>query len=919
MREDNINFGEKIMNLRFNKTRVSKFVNLAIKGAACAVLTLPMAYNTQAQEAKAEQDSPEIITVTGVRGSLGRALYLKRESTGIVDGISAEDIGKFPDLNIGEALGRISGVTITRSPGGEGNRVSIRGGQADWTAVTVNGLQVASGNQGREFDFDVFASELFSNVKISKSPSANIAEGGLTGTVDLQTPRPFNIGDKMAFSVAGTDAAKGNNDILPRVSGLYSKQFEDFGVLFSAAYSKTGVRGDISQGWGWNVKNRGLETYINSEVEAGNPVSVNINGSNVTDPAELLNIANNTITPLLPRLGPQLLERERLGLTGAFQWAVNDNVTLSADILYASFTQDETRATIDGLPGFNIGKEWSHMTIENGIAVAGTVRNQVQRSETLYRQFDTELLHTTIGLDWQIDDTWELSTEIGSSEANEDELSRTFLFSNTGTWSYDFANPKYPVIGGENFDWLDPNDYTPEQLRYRPFERKDEAQSFSLDLEGSFDHEGLTGLSAGILIREQEKGQTRIAEQRPSFTGNFADYSISAIDLFGSSYLSDSPSPKDFLLADVVKASNDFLPDGFSTDIDLIQTYTVTEKTVGAYIKADFELEIANMPLRFDLGTRFVNTKVESSGYVQGADGPQAITLPGEYSDWLPSLNMALNASDDVVIRFAANRTMTRPTLNDIAPAVSVFPTTLSANSGNPDLQPFRSNNLDLSLEWYIGGEGLLSAAIYYKDIETFITKDVISKVINCGDIRNDSGENVCGSEFQVNTPVNGDDGKLKGVELQYQQPFTFLPEPFDGLGALVNITLSDSERTGSDGKARPLQGQSETSYNIVGYYEKDDFTARVAYSYRSDYQNAGRNGFDYVTDAYGQVDLSLRYSINANFEVFFEGLNMLEEDVYVYAARTNENGSVNDYGKVLNQEYSTQGRILQLGVRGSF
>lgn len=902
-------------------TKKSK-LSTAISVALGVVLTLPFATSSFAAEdtkAKEEQDSIEIITVSGVRGSLGRALYLKRESTGIVDGISAEDIGKFPDLNIGEALGRISGVTITRSPGGEGNRVSIRGGQADWTAVTVNGLQVASGNKGREFDFDVFASELFSNVKVSKSPSANIAEGGLTGTVDLQTPRPFDIGNKMAFSIAGTDAEKGNNDILPRISGLYSKQFDNFGVLFSAAYSETGVRGDISQGWGWNVKNRGLKTYINSEVEAGNPVSVNINGSDVTDPAELLNIANNTITPLLPRLGPQLLERERLGLTGAFQWAVNNDITMTADVLYASFTQDETRATIDGLPGFNIGKEWTHMTIENGIAVAGTVRNQTQRSETLYRQFDTELLHTTLGLDWQIDDTWELNAEIGSSEANEDELSRTFLFNNVGTWSYDFANPKYPVIGGENFDWLNSDDYSARQLRYRPFERKDEAQSFSLDLEGTFDGEGLAGLSAGILIREQEKGQTRIAEQRPSFTGNFADYSISASELLGSSYLADSPSPRDFLLTDVVKASNDFLPDGFSTEVDLLQTYSVTEKTVGAYIKADFELEIADMPLRIDMGTRFVNTKVSSSGYVQGADGPQAIILPGEYSDWLPSLNMALNASDDVVIRFAANRTMTRPTLNDIAPAVSIQPTTLSASSGNPSLQPFRSNNLDLSLEWYIGGEGLLSAAVYYKDIETFITKDVVSKVINCGDIRNDSGENVCGSEFQVNTPVNGDDGKLKGVEFQYQQPFTFLPEPFDGLGVLVNLTLSESERTGSDGNTRPLQGQSDTSYNIVGYYEKGDITARVAYSYRSDYQNAGRNGFDYVTDGYGQVDLSLRYSINENFEVFFEGLNMLEEDVYTYAARTNENGSVNDYGKVLNQLYMTQGRILQLGVRGSF
>ncbi len=889
-----------------------------------ALLGIPVA---QAQETSDDAVLEEIL-VKGTRGSLRLSLDQKRNAIGVVDAITADDIGKFPDLNIGEALGRVPGITITRSPGGEGAQVSVRGGQTDWTKTTVNGLSVATGNTGREFDFDIFASELFTNVTVYKSPSADLTEGGVTATIDLTTPKPFELGDRIAFSAAGSNAAKDNGDnFLPRVSGLVSKRWENVGALFSVSYSETGVRGDISEGWGWDNNNDGLTTYLSTNgVDANgdpiardwatDPVTVNVNGVDISDQNELLNLAANTITPLLPRLGPQLVERERLGLTGAFQADLSDNVQFSADILYAEFTQDEIRATIDGLPGFNIGREWTRMTIENGIAVAGAVNNQVQRSETLFRQFDTELVHTTLGLDWQIDDTWSAAAVLGRSSAEESELSRTFLFSNTGTWEYDFVNPRYPQIGGVGFDWLNPADYTPEQLRYRPFERDDEENSFSLDFVGDLNDTGLVAIRTGLQFRDREKGQTRIAEVRVPFAGNFSDYAIPVSSL-GGDYHSDSPYPSDFLIADVNLASADFLPDGFSTDIDALQTYSVSEETIAAYFRADLDLQLGDMPLAIDAGFRYVSTDVSSSGSQQEESGPVPVTIDGEYSDWLPALNASLDVSDEFKVRLAANRTMTRPTLSDIAPAVRIFPTVLAAQSGNPNLEPFRSNNLDLSFEWYFDNEALLSVTYYRKEIETFIVREARDAIIQCGDIRDDNGENVCGRVFSVTTPVNGESGELSGFEVQYQQPFTFLPAPFDGLGVMANATFSDSEREGSDGQTRPLVGQSDESYNVVAYYDKERLGARLAYTYRSGYLNpffAGRNGFDVTYEDYAQLDMSLRFDINDNYSLFFEGLNILEEDTYRFYTTPG-----NDFGKMLNQQLSAQGRVLQFGVRGTF
>ncbi|RUO72446.1 TonB-dependent receptor [Pseudidiomarina sediminum] len=881
--------------------------------------TLPAAIAetlTQDQVASESQEIEEIV-VSGVRGSLNRALSVKMDAVGVTEAISAEDIADFPDLNIGESLARIAGVTVNRSVGGEGNQVSVRGGQTDWTKVTVNGLSVATGNQGREFDFDVFASELFTNAKVYKSNSADLTEGGLTATIDLKTPRAFDYDeDKLAFSASVADAEKGDNEVKPRLVGMFSKQFSDsFGALVSVSHSKTAVRGDVSEGWGWSGSNSGFANYL-SQFNQANAPTVMINGEAVSDLEQLKGIAANTITPELPRLGPQLLARDRTGVTAALQLRPSDSVELTADVLFADFSQDEIRATIDGIPGFNMGQEWTSMTIENGIAVAGTINNQSQRSETLSRQVDTQLTHITLGAEWFMDETWTSNLVYGNSRAQEDELSRTYLWEHLGTFSYDFSdNPHYPNLQGA--DWLDASQFSSQQLRFRPFQRDDEEHSLRVDFTGDY-YGALQRLKFGMQWRDRVKGQTRLKELRPAFSADFADYAIAASDLFDN-YHADAPYRSDFLLTDVDKANAELLPgDLSSSDVDKLQTYEVEEQTYGIYFKSEFAVELGERPLFLDFGARYVKTDVTSSGFQQSGGQPEAVAFVADYSDWLPSFNAKWQLHDDVIARMSASRTMTRPTLANIAPSIAINPTVLSASRGNPELDPFRANNLDLSLEWYFGDEALLAATYYHKDIESFIVSETFNEVVECSGIVNDQGQDVCGSMFQVTKPVNGESGTLRGIELQYQQPLSFLPAAFDGMGVLLNATFSESERTTYAGVSKPLSGQSDDLFNAVVYYENYGLSLRAAYNYRSDYTTGGRNGFDNLTESYGQLDLSASYALNDQFTLFFEGLNMTGEDIYTYQVKTTSDGT-EDYQKVLNDRFVAQGRVVQVGIRGSF
>lgn len=890
--------------------------------------------SAHAAQAAAEASVDEVV-VTGARASLNRALEEKRDAIGVVDGIFGEDIGKFPDLNVAESLQRIPGVTISRSVTGEGNQVSLRGLPSEFVAVTLNGMPGASGNAGREFDFDVFASELFTGARITKTPSANLTEGGLAGTIDLRTPGALELPRSGGIlSMGGQYAKLGNDKVKPRISGLLNWRNAEgtFGVIASAAWSESTLRNDTRQGFRYEMlgASSGLDELVRRQQASGGAIpTVVVDGAPLNDPAALLKLAAETAYPILPRVGIDLRTRERLGVAGGFQYQPDDRLNVVVNVLYAKFDELGERHTIDGAPGFSgtsgVDTVPTRLTIRRGgavpYAVAGEFTRVAQRVESIEETFDSELWHTTADLDYRLTDNLRASATLGYSTSREDELRRSYLYTHTGTWTYDLTDPQWPKFKGLDFDYLNPAAYTtPDRPRFRPFSREDRIYRGRGDLEWSVGVRGLRTLRGGVEYVDRKKQNIQFLETRPTTTVPFTSvYTTLPVDDFNKG--APPGVVTDFLVVDLDKGRSQLLPDSFFqiAGPDLRGSWVVREKVSSGYAQSLWDFDIAGRPVAVDLGVRVTHTDQKSDGFRQVGTVFNPVSVDNLYTDVLPSLNLRWSVTDALVLRASANRAITRPTLSQLSAGTTVGSTnTLTASKGNPELDPFRANQFDASVEWYFAPESLVSATAFYKDMQSFIVNSTIKQVITGPNLINDAGQDVSGREFTVTLPVNGTGGKLYGVEFSYQQPFTFLPAPFDGFGMLANLTLTDSEGTTVQG-GRPirqaLQGQSDLSYNIIAYYEKGPFSLRAAFSHRSSYADQFRTDIWpsgtphtlYVDDR-SQLDVSARYQLTPTIGLYLDAINLTSTDYYSY-----------DTEPGMSRDYFEQGPVFNFGIRGRF
>lgn len=360
----------------------------------------------------------EAIVVTGVRGCLARALGQKRKAIGIVDGISAEDIIDYPDQNIADSLQRITGVTVERSLG-DAQRISVRGLASEFTRTTINGQTVTSGNAGREVNFDIFASELFSNVQVAKSHTAEQTEGGLAGTVDLRTARPFDYTkDDLVVALSGratyNDLAEQVN---PRLSGLVSTTFADgtVGLLASVSYSQQDLRQDNVEGL------RFIRTNIDTDR----------NGTADTNGVEY---------PFIPRYVNENIDRERWGLTGAVQLRPSDSLLISIDAAYAKIDETRLRYSIDGLiEARDIFAPLAPPTIDaTGLIVAASIPGVESRSENIQTPQGDELLLLNGEVRWDAGEDVTIAAKFGWSDASRSVEEFRSVWSSTGNFRYDF-------------------------------------------------------------------------------------------------------------------------------------------------------------------------------------------------------------------------------------------------------------------------------------------------------------------------------------------------------------------------------------------------------------------------------------------------------------------------------------------------
>lgn len=893
--------------------------------AVLAALAAPAALGQQPGEAPAD-GSPattlDEVVVTGYRQALNAALSVKREEVVATDSIFAEDIADFPDLNLSESLQRLPGVSIARDAG-EGRQISVRGLGPQFTRVRINGMEAltttggtdASGgtNRDRAFDFNIFASELFNKLTVRKTSSADVEEGSLGATVDLSVARPFDF-EGLTF-VASAQAGYNDlsDEINPRAALLASGTFADgrLGALVSVAYTKRDLLEEGSSTVRWQ----------NSGGAAGSfgPLGPGYAASGST--ATLAQI-NSAFRPRIPRYDTFTHEQERLGVTASLQFRPAESTLFSLDAMYADY--DATREEIflsspvfstNGPTGINnVNPNAAFIDGANSL-VYGVFDDVDIRSEARFDELSTKFEQITLDATHEFSDTLRIHGLAGYAEsAHENPVQTTLLWDadDVDGYSYDFrGNSRLPVITYGTANVQSPSTWRLSQIRLRPQTADNDYTTVLGDLE--WDFTDALQLAVGLQWRQYEFATTE--RRRSNGTTANIENVIPASALatptanyarlvsFGDGLGVPAGTPTSWVVPDLGTAAglfNLYDPAVFrlGTEPALGNNRSVEEESTAAYVQLNFETSLAGIPIRGGVGVRYVQTTQDATGYTFTSGLPLLTSVENDYDDTLPSLNLVAQVTDEFLVRVGAAKVMARPGLGNLNPGANV--TVSGANrtvvAGNPELDPFRATAYDLSFEWYFAPEALLSLALFYKDIDSFVqtireTRPFTGNPLGLPD---SVAVAACGTtpgcspaaDWNFDLPANTPGGDLQGFEISYQQPFTFLPGAFRNLGVILNYTYVDSEvkyvnSAGAVVAEQTLTGLSKTAYNATLYWQSDRFSARVSAAYRDEYLTTvpGRNGNDVEGTAETlNVDASATWNVNDNFSLSIEALNLTDE-----------------------------------------
>jgi TonB-dependent receptor len=936
---------------------------LAGVAALGAVSTGGIAF-AQDAGAGAEASGDEII-VTGFRASLRAAIDIKRNETDIVDAISAEDIADFPDLNLAESLQRVPGVQIDRD-GGEGRSINVRGLSSDFVRVQLNGMEALAttggrdgrANRNRQFDFNVFASELFSGITVRKSQSAIVDEGSLGATVSLRTAQPF---DYDGFTVA-SGFQYSYNDLAeeydPRLTALVSNRFLDdrLGVLFSLSYStRTTFEEGSSSG----------RFRVPADDGCVGPAFVNLTrcyqtvgtvtdatGATLTGAAAATAAANGA-HPRIPRYGRISYERERLGLTSSIQFEPWDSTLITYDGLFARLSQERTEEFLESISfaretattGLRATDLVSGRVDGNRTLVAGVFNDVDMRTEQRIDVLETDFLQHSLSVEHEFTDALRAELLLGTSRAigrNPQQTTISLERYDVDGYSYDYSDPNLPAFNyafdvNNPANWVFSSSTTlgdASLIRIRPNRTLNTYETarlaFAYDINPAFTmHFGAQSREFGFEVREWRRANEGVPASvltELAARGIPTSAFTTTVTGFGAGMDLPAGTPTSWIVPDL-NALNALI--GFNCDcVNAFgdfrlqrqdgETRAATETSNGVFVQLDWDTDLGPIPFRGNLGVRYVETELEATGILSGAP----LTVTHTYEDTLPSLNLVFEPRDNLFVRFAAARTMARPSLNSLTPGGSIdaSPPGLSLNSGNPFLDPIRSDNLDLSIEWYPYEEALFSVALFSKSIDTFVQQ--LRSTVPYADTGFPTSLLPSGVTpadlFVVTQFVNTEGGDLTGFELTLQTPFTFLPSPFDGFGGLLNYTEIESEvsyivnaATGQT-VTQPLVGQSPRSASATLYYERGPLEARLSATYRDEYLTLvpAQNGNDVEGKSEQlNLDFSASYDVNDRVSLSFEAINLTDQydERWINSQRRNSNN------------YEHTGREFVVGLRFAY
>ncbi len=803
--------------------------------------------------AYADEDAKTVV-VFGTRAAERNSIDQQKNSKNLVNIITANDAGKLPDQNVAEAVQRAPGVTMDDDQG-EGRYVVIRGLDPSMAAVRVNGQEAAAPETNtRSVKLDTVPAGLVGSVEIIKNQSAEYDANAIAGVVNIKTISAF---DKKKPFIAG------------RVSGTYI---------------------DLNKKNAYDADFSGAKRF-GANKEFG--VAFALNASRRPQASENIQGTENWSVDGKPddwRLRSYYVIRNRQGAALNLDYRPNDNLQLYAKTLYSHFTdleqRQQFRVNLDGAALTSLGNDTYSFTA----AKAAT-------RDMKYRDEDEKILTMNIGGKYFMGQN-KLEIDFTNSSAKKNDDPRyNFLFTSgkknlTGT--LDLNETLFNVTPASIY--YDASQYTSKDSKSKAAileadHYQEDLNQFKADYTMPTEMFGNTEFKFGVKYADRHK-QSAIDYRAYSVNGlvlsNFTNGTVDP--MYGSKY-AFGPGVDFQKSLDYAHANNLLVLDSAaSAASDLGGDYDVKEKVTAAYAQAT----IVNGDLTIIPGIRFEHTNSEFAAKKFTLSSPLDLGFNNfgskDYNDFFPSVVGKYALGDNQQLRFAVTTSIGRPNYVDIAPYVNIDTSGDKIEQGNPDLKPLKSVNLDLGYEHYFGKGGVASVQAFYKDIKDPIF-ETSSKV---------SGGTYDG--YSLSSFANLSDAMVYGVELSYVNQFTALPAPFDGFGVNLNLTLQKSSTDGAPGRSDKVRliYTSDTTGTAEVTYEKKNLTARLAYSYRSEFLDTlgETKATDIYTNGRGKVDFKLGYALTDNVQVFVQGKNLNESQWRRYIGQRNHLVENEFYGK---------------------
>lgn len=879
---------------------------------ACALLLAATA--AQAQSAAADPEPANVVTVTGIRGSIASSIAIKRESDSIVEAVTAEDIGKLPDVSIAESISRLAGLTAQRVEG-RAQVISIRGLAPDFSGTLMNGRELVSTSDNRGAEYDQYPSELINGVTVYKTPDATLMGQGLSGTVDLQTVRPLDRrGRTVSFGVRGERNSNGALNDGSKASGkrlsfTYVDQFlnNTLGVAIGFAHLDSPGQQREYKSWWWGGENNGLPADV-----------IALKGAEVTASSR---------------------QQKRNGLMAVIDFKPSKNYRTAVDLYYSEFDQE---TTMRGMMWNS--HQWSAVRYNNPVieTIGGTkllTAGSIVNLEPIVRN-DFNTRKDKIGaLGWNNRykaDGWALDADLSYSNAKRREqvletyaglgpansglTDNDFQFKiptgaglPTFTPSVNFANPSKIVltdVGGWGKDADMHRPYVEDTLGAVKLSAKH-------DLSGFF-----RSVETGVSQSRREKTHSDINNYYFLKNGR-APTTVSSDLLVPTTSLAFAGLPGGLSYDTLGALAKYYEQQPARPDNDALNNWTVTEKQTTAFGKLSIDSDLGPIPLRGNLGLQVIRMQQDSDGVALSGSTTKPISGGDSYTDVLPSMNLIFDLSrymGGTTARLGVAKTLARPRMADMrAGATGGVDTTTkmwNGNGGNPTLQPWRANAFDLSLEHYFGKSGYIAGALFYKKLKSYIYNQ--QSAFDFTGFPNPSSVVPLTNIGTMNRPANGDGGMVRGAELSGSFEAGRLWSVLDGFGVLASVSATQSSiHPNGPGTKEKLPGLSGVVSNVTAFYEKDGFSARVSRRYRSAYRGEVTGLF--AQRAFSQIlpekQIDVQFGYNFEQGPLKGAALLLQVNNLNNAPYQTMQGDAFTGGSYAPERYTTYGRQVLLGL----